>query len=195
MPQVPWPNRPTVFALKTIGSMFLSAQALVGHTAPRCSHQPFWSDVARSHSGWGYAPAPLSGQEGEGPLQENVNFPNRLSFWERLGADLSLGYELTVLSVCSTKTSVLSIVFVLGAISSTHPSLCSLFHTSFRCSPSPSGEIWPRDSLHTSPEQRVCHSSFCLCMGKPNSSASKTYLRIQIRHIHTSLSPLIRVYP
>jgi len=42
--------------------------------------------------------------KGERPLQATLNFPNKLSSWEGLGATLSLGYELIPLPVCNTRT-------------------------------------------------------------------------------------------
>lgn len=50
------------------------------------------------HSLWGNVTAPLSGWQWEGPL----DFPNKLFSLERLGAILSLVYELTFLTVHST---------------------------------------------------------------------------------------------
>lgn len=77
----------------------------------------------------------------------NLNFPNRLSSWEGLGATLSLGYESISLSVQGKELSAHSTGFALAVISSVHLpfrwSTAGLLDVPAR----PSGQVWLGDTL------------------------------------------------
>lgn len=53
--------------------------------ASRCSQQPFWSDgLGTTVGSWSYVSATLPRKDGEGLLQNTLNFPKG-SGWDRLG--------------------------------------------------------------------------------------------------------------
>lgn len=118
------------------------------------------------------------------------NFPNRLSSWERLGATLSLGYELTPLPVLSMRRLLAPYYCLCSGGDRLHLPASSLkcHWTALLPESSPALSVrWGRKSEHCRWE---CDSAHCLGMGKPGSRASRaSCLIIQIRHVCTTPVP------
>lgn len=105
VPQIPWLERATGFALKTIGSAYLclslsttaaqSSQASLPALLVRWDREPQQVGLCSSSLVWN--------KERGRVTPGNSQFP-RLSSWEWLGATLSFGYELILLPMYSTET-------------------------------------------------------------------------------------------
>ena len=138
-------------------------------------HSPLWVGLCLS---------PLALEEWVGPLQATLNFPNRLSCWEGLGATLSLGYELIPLPLCSPGR-----LDALYWLCSGGHQLC-LLPSGLECcwatqlpgvATCLSGPRGPEESLHS---RWGCNSASCLGVGKLGCRAGKSlHLRSPVRQI------------